>query len=799
MGFARVWTTLRHLRSASVASAALASALGLVVEVTYTRIASVMLWSAFVYMVIGIALMGFGLPGILVALWRNKIEVLVRPRLHWLWVALAASSLLPLALLPWFTESLVFYAAFAAALALPFAVSGLVCVLAFTSGADVRRVAAGSTLGGMCGAVLAASLAPFLGVPLLLILSSAVSLTAFALVSHGRGVRAAALLSLALVAALGLGLRDVVLPGQALKWYPLFSQLPHFEREFTRWDPVARIDIADFRGEFRTPEGPVPFKLLTQDYTAPSFFMKFGAPATRGYLQRRIESAGYWARPNPRKALIIGIGGGPDVQAALVFGAQEIEAVEINATTIDLLRGRYDAWVGGIGNDPRVRLIHDDGGHYLRSTRLQYDHIQMSGVDTDVASVSGTSRIAENYLYTKELINTAFGRLTADGLLVFAWADYSQFLPVKERMFVTMLEVLADRQLSNPGRHLAVVGAGGTFSILMKRSPFEPAEIARLETQMRLPFPESFEMLYRLLPHHPQITPTRAQVHYAPGSTAAGFFTDALAQLTAGRRWNALSATFNLNPTTDDRPFFFIVDRPDGSMVTVKRHLDVLLVAGLVAAVLLLLPVIGRWRGTNLRAEILPLAGLGALGWGFAAAQVVFLQMSVYIIGHPALAVAVVIAALLGSMTAGNLLSARLTVAPGWILWIACLGLCGLLAAFGTLHAVVAELVDPAPLAIRVGAAALLVAVPGLFMGVPFPLSLQMLAASRPATLPWALAANAAANVLSMVATSIACWFIGFTWTLVFAASTYAFGTALVFLAMRSGLSGKSGPAISVR
>src|SRR2546425_323369 len=97
--------------------------------------------------------------------------------------------------------------------------------------------------------------------------------------------------------------------------------------------------------------------------------------------------------------LIIGAGSGNDVSRALQWGAEHVDAVEIDPA-INRLGRQYHP--DQPYQDPRVEIHLDDGRNFLRSTSRQYDLIIYALVDSLVLH-SGYSNIRlESFLFTRQ-------------------------------------------------------------------------------------------------------------------------------------------------------------------------------------------------------------------------------------------------------------------------------------------------------------------------------------------------------------------------------------------------------------
>jgi spermidine synthase len=167
------------------------------------------------------------------------------------------------------------------------------------------------------------------------------------------------------------------------------------------WSPYYRIDYA---------AGPRSIKvnlighqqMVSRDTFSPAYSLP--------HLLNRDSGRAPFAQ-----VLVIGAGSGNDVSRALQWGAQHVDAVEIDPVIQRL----------GVENhpdhpyaDPRVSVHLTDGRNFLRSTKTQYDLIVYALVDSLVLH-SGYSNIRlESYLFTTEAFADIKQRLKPGGLFV---------------------------------------------------------------------------------------------------------------------------------------------------------------------------------------------------------------------------------------------------------------------------------------------------------------------------------------------------------------------------------------------
>ena len=116
-----------------------------------------------------------------------------------------------------------------------------------------------------------------------------------------------------------------------------------------------------------------------------------------------------------KNVLILGAGSGTDVAAALMHGAEHVDAVEIDPTILRLGRQLHPDHPF---DDPRVTVINDDARHYLRTTTKKYDLVVFALIDSLTLQSSFSGVRLESYMFTTESFRAVRDRLTDDGLLV---------------------------------------------------------------------------------------------------------------------------------------------------------------------------------------------------------------------------------------------------------------------------------------------------------------------------------------------------------------------------------------------
>ncbi|MBL8199751.1 MAG: fused MFS/spermidine synthase [Chromatiales bacterium] len=276
-----------------------------------------------------------------------------------------------------------------------------------------------NTWGGVAGSLLAGLLLlPWLGLDLAMLLLVLAALLAAAILAIGypRPLLPAAIIGPALVVVLGLS-SGVRLPEDVyrLRIGPA-GRLLDF-RETAQSDAMVTEDAAGNRRLW-----------INSNWVAGTG----GGHFSLGHLPAMFLD-------RKERALGIGMGTGQTFAAILDMGVQALDCVEINRGVIELSEKWFSAANGDLTRRPGVRVIHDDGRAYLRTTSTTYDLIILEPLQ---AWSAGTTQ-----LYTAEFYREASRRLAPGGVLAQWIPFYGQDAESTRSMVATALAVFPDATL----------------------------------------------------------------------------------------------------------------------------------------------------------------------------------------------------------------------------------------------------------------------------------------------------------------------------------------------------------------
>jgi hypothetical protein len=483
------------------------------------------------------------------------------------------------------------------------------------------------------------------------------------------------------------------------------------------------------------------------------------------YLRYELTGLAYHLVEPGFTTLVIGPGGGRDLLTALVFGASRVEGVEVNPIIAhDVMLKQFRDFSGAVYDDPKVRVVVDDGRSFIRRSSERYDIIQASLVDTWAATAAGAYTLTENTLYTKEAFEDYYDHLTDRGMLTITrWVFDGLRL-------VSLAQAACESRGCNPTDHLAVIQQDRVATFLFKKTPFTRDDVERLRAT-------SVELGFSVL--------------YAPGQTETGNDYATLV-LAPDRAAFYESYRHDVAPTTDNRPFFFHTTKirdqfqtAFGRSMLFGNGLSALMTLMAISATFVTLFVVGplALSASELRGSRWPmwLAYFGMLGAGFMLIEVALLQRFVLLLGHPVYSLTVTLFSVLLGTGIGSLVSRRIEDAQLRRTTQIVLVAVALTAALAivALPSIIRGAISASHTA-RIALTVLLITPAGVLMGMPLPAGIRLMTANHSALVPWAWGMNGALSVIGATLAVFIAMNWGFSVTLTTGAAVYLAAAVLL-------------------
>ena len=727
----------------------LLAASALALEIALTRLFSALYFPPYVFLIISVAILGIGIGAALPA-WRPALRVMRRLPLYCLGGALSTLLLVLLVVLG--SADSIQLPLFAL-LALPYLCFGLALASIFSQYPDASRLLymsdlLGAGLGALCAIPLLNS---FGALDTVLLGALAFALAgAFFLGEQWRRHYVALVI---LAGALAIG--NMAAGFLRLDMARISSEKPIVaalarggEIVETRWDAFARTDL------LRLPGAPMRIYV---DGGAASIMPD---SAARADLLRDIGFFPF-ATEQPKRVFVLGPGAGLDVFFALQGQAEAITAVEVNAASVNLVEA-LPAVNAALYANPKVELIIYDGRSALRRSNQTYDLIYLSQVVT-LAAERGGYALSESPIYTSEAFGDYLSHLNKGGQIALKLYDEITLT----RATSTALAALSARGISDQAalQHLmAFVDERGEPPVpllLIGADAYDKDDSLVLGAIAR---EVGFKPL--LLPH------VLAQPPLDQVADGTREFADIVA-----------SAESDISAATDDRPYFFQFERG------LPRTLLPLVVLAALLAIAVLAYALWRLRWSKARAIRWHPLLFALLGIGFIAAEILAIQLTRLFLGHPTLAVTLVLATFLLGGGLGSGLS-RLHIASGLRRRpaVATALIVALLALWQLLWTAISPELIGASLPLRAAAVVCSLLPLTLLLGMPFPQALATVGALSRREVAAAWSVNGLMTLAGSVASVTLSIIVGFSAVFWLAVGAYLLATIVLLIAEPRGM-----------
>lgn len=751
-------------RWALLASIFLISFVVLAFEVSLTRIFSVLFRYHFAFLAVSGAVCGLGIGGFICHLLNLRKGVDAG------WSGIGLALFMPLSLIILFGTPLGsrlaenFWAAFVTLL--PFAFAGIFLAEVF------RRIPAQSGWlyqADMMGAALAAVLiVPLIGLiwplylPFLFGILAAASAACWALASGKKVLLYAAIFTIALLGVIW----PVCQKANLLRIRPLTGGSEQVAKPMLKdlADPtqMARIIDTDWTAYARTDlvlyDAPEMEGFNREAYTdgdTPTMLIPFDGDLKKiEYLQSQLAFLACVLKPH-KTMLSIGPGGGLDFLLGKMAGFEKMDGVEIN-TSLARIMQRQRGLTGDIWHQKGINVSIDDGRSYVRRSPKKYDLI-ISALTLSATTGKAGMALVESYIYTKEAFSDYYKHLNADGRFVVV----TQVEQHAWRAGFTALEVMQQQGI-NPkeaARHIMIASVAPQYAdagpyrhiLIWKRSPLTKADTDIVTDAIESGFLQPiFVPGYRGVPQFMQI---------ANGEVA-------LKSMLAEGIYDG-SYLLNLNPVTDDKPFFVHIT------YGIPDMLVMLLVSSLGAAVIYTAVLL--WRRRKNTRLIAPWCGFfSALGVGFMLAEIPLAQKFILFLGHPTLSLAAILFCLLVGASIGSRMSQQwgLMELPRRVAVVS-FGIAVLILMYALGLSRVLDLFLFLPLFARLVVSAVFLLPLGMALGVPFPSGMRLMSITAQAEIPWMWGINGMMSVVGSTLAAGGAELVGFSGCLVGAALIY--------------------------
>ena len=414
----------------------------LLLELTLTRLFSIILWYDYAFMVISIAFFGLGIGSLLVHILKGKLnEVNLPSRVLQSTMGFAIS--LPIVLLVMgqlIPSNPSFIYVFYLSSSIPFFFAGLsVAMIYLSMPKEITRLYFIDLLGAGAAALILDPIIQILGAESVLLSISLLVLgptlvAALFLVRNSEGyikkatdkengVSVPIENKLKIYGIMVFGSAAILLvinidfnvfaiePGISKGLYYQLAKPQEYQHLSTQWNSFSRIDVTN--QTYHNYNNEAAFQNTSSENTGRSkalasiiidadadtpVFRWNGSFSDISWVKQYMDYLPYELL-KANSTLVIGSGGGEDILIALAGGSKNVTAVEINPLIISKAK-EFGRLAGNLYDRKEVDVYIDDGRRFISSSNSKYDIITIKLVDSWAAQLAGGYALSENYLYT---------------------------------------------------------------------------------------------------------------------------------------------------------------------------------------------------------------------------------------------------------------------------------------------------------------------------------------------------------------------------------------------------------------
>ncbi|HDR67492.1 MAG TPA: spermidine synthase-like protein, partial [Bacteroidaceae bacterium] len=609
-------------------------------ELVLMQILSIVQWYHFAYMVISVALLGFGAAGTFLSVFRkrllDKAEILI-PLLMIL-CGIAMAAVIRTAQAPYFrfdcyllfsdasqmwqlvfTYLLFFFPFFLGALAI-----GLI-FLKFVN--EIGKLYFANLAGSGAGGVAALGLIWFfLPQEIPAIISVVPVVSGIMVLSRKSMGLVFAFVSISLILIIYSIMNPPRLAVSEFKALSRALNLTDAEIDFEKNSPHGLMQIVSSSALRYAPGLSLTYRedlpavkgvFENGDWLGPVISWKSGDKA---FVMDYTTGALPYAINKRARVLVLNAGTGTDLLQAISQGATSITGVEPNSAVLSLMKNELSHMTDSMFDHPSVSVRNIESRTFLAMDTSTYDLITLPIVG-HFGGTSGLYALQEQYLFTRNAFRKMWLRLSEEGVIsVTCWMDYPVRKPL--RILSTIVEMLEEQGIQNPVDFIGAVRSWGTITFILKKTPLSNTEA------------ELVRGFCNRMSFDPAILRGLNQEDWARFNKLEddNFFTYIDELLSSGRKKLYSEYDFNIEPATDNRPYFSQFYKwqslPNlakhfgnhaipffemGYLIVVLTFFQILIVAG----VLIILPLffIG-WEGGHILRTVFYFSGIG-IGYMF--------------------------------------------------------------------------------------------------------------------------------------------------------------------------------------
>jgi len=476
---------------------------------------------------------------------------------------------------------------------------------------------------------------------------------------------------------------------------------------------------------------------------------------------------------SPKKVLILQAGSSFLAHQVLSHEGSSVHLVEVNSKIRKLLEGELVEQSDSLLFHPGISYFTTDSRSFIKASSETFDLILLPTVN-GLGGSSGIEALHENYLLTQEALGEMWQKLTPSGVIAIqAWMDYPYRYPL--RVYSSLLDLLESKGVKDPKYHIGAIRSWGTIGFVLSKKPLELTDLGNIR---KFCLEMGFDPAIL-----PDIDPSeQAKFNQLQDDS---FFRYLEFLNSSGKDDFLARYPFDLRPVRDDRPFFsqFLKWNKIGELQSIYQSFSIpfleagyviviltFILISLLALILILVPLAIRGKKWSHKSWIF--FYFSGIGVGYMFIEIVVIQRFTLYLGSPIYSAGVAISALLLFSGMGSLWTQKQSISQPWLKKVLG-GIVLIIISYGLGLDSLLQWTIHFPMLGKVVLSAAALSPLAFLMGVPFPAALFFLGRQNDFEIPWAWGINSCLSVISAVLALILAVELGFTWVFILGSLAY--------------------------
>ena len=764
-------------------------------EILLVRIFSIKEGQSYAPLIISLALLGYGISGVILGYIRNKIEknlleffiaetflfTLSIPLSFFLYLAVPLNTLEII----WDVKQIFLFLFHFLILVIPFTTGSLILATGFLFKLKSSNIyffnMAGSASGAILPLILLHFLSPFWA--LTVIYFTFISIFFLCLLIWEKKRVFSFLLITVFLSLICYWLTEKLnlISYSPYKAISYALNLPEAKILLTKDTPYGKIELVTAKGLRKVNglsfifTGDIPQqKLLYIDGNHCGTLLSSKDKKELEYLKWQSCSFPFYFIENQseRKILLINPSGSESILRGIIFGISNITVIEENKYIASLIEREFS-------NNNSIKIINTEARKFFKTSIDKFDLIDVSLYDS--YATSPILSLNENYLYTVESLYEMYNLLSSDGIISLTrWAIYPGIDAIK--IFSSIIEMCERYGIPEYWEKILFIRSHNTVTLCLSKTNLPKENIISLTRKL------GFDILYHYTLKKEMLNQYFEESEYLNFNTITNI-------LSEKRIPYIKDFPFDIKPTTDNRPYYHNIFKIKTLKDILSRSLQFLpfnewgsgiliilvtftLLSGFILILLPSLFLVSKEKATGCIKLLKSFLYFFLIGNAYFFVEIPLIQKLILFLGRPIYSFSIVLFSMLLFSSIGSLISSKIKEKYQKIL-LSLLPLILLISLFTVNY--LNKILLSASMLSKVLITLLLIAPQAFLMGFPFPIMIDRIKKQHPSLIPLMWGINGFASVISSILAALLSILCGFNIVLILSAILYTLATSLVF------------------